>query len=78
MFFLFNHFCKQLRIDEAIWNDTPPGHGKQRGDLTERSGKRMCDDEVAARSDTLSANDFAKTIGKKSHKIRELIVEDIK
>lgn len=80
-FYLFQHFCGELKLEHATWNFSTPGHGKSCADGTGGTVKRQCDRAVAHGKDVISAADIIQTIkSQKDSKVEMFLIsaDDIK
>lgn len=74
-FYLFRHFCEELKMQNATWNFTAAGHGKSVADAAGANVKSLCDRYVANGNDVLTGDDIVTLVNSKS-KIKAYLIEN--
>lgn len=72
--FMFNSKCKELKLKNATWNFTTPGHGKSVADGTGGTVKGICNRFVTYGNDVLSAEDIVQVVEKEESAVKMFLI----
>lgn len=78
-FFFFQHYCKKLKLVNATYNFTTPGHGKSCADGAGGTVKSLCNRAVLQGKDVTSVDDVLSVMAKSDCMIKmfEVTLNDI-